>query len=185
MRVVQPRLFNPDMLLQRAKVGAMRGLFSAKPRTGQRRTKVSGPVYAWRGTWKLVAHTGYREWLATRGMSADDIDDEIDHFFHRSVTTFGLKDGVVTISQIVRWRGKKRTERRLDTITADGETVFATESITGPVTKTAIFVGEDLVVNVTSPHGPEVHRHFIDTNRLHVQMNGPNQEEARLEFERV
>ncbi|MEN9804525.1 MAG: hypothetical protein RIS41_1372 [Actinomycetota bacterium] len=180
-----PRLFNPDMLLQRAKAGAMRGLFSAKPRTGQRRGKVTGPIYAWRGTWKLVAHTGYREWLAARGMSADDIDDEIDHLFHRSVITFGLKDGVVTVSQVIRWRGRKRTERRLDTIAADGETVFATESITGPVTKTAIFAGEDLVINVTGVRGPEVHRHLIQTNRLHVQLNGVDQEEALLEFERI
>ena len=180
-----PRMFNPDFLMERAKVGAMRGLFSAKPRTGQKRGKVTGPVYAWRGTWKLVAHTGYREWLAARGMSADDIDDEIDHLFHRSVTTFGLKDGAVTISQVVKWRGRKRTERRLDTITADGETVFATESITGPVTKTAIFAGEDLVLNVTGSRGPEVHRHSIATNRLHLQLNGPDQEEALLEFERI
>ena len=180
-----PRLFNPDMLLQRAKAGAMRGLFSAKPRTGTKRGKVTGPVYAWRGTWKLVAHTGYREWLAARGMSGDDIDDEVDHLFHRSVVTFGLKDGVVTVSQVIRWRGRKRTERRLDTITADGETVFATESITGPVTKTAIFAGEDLVINVTGSRGPEVHRHSIRTNRLHVQLNGPDHEEALLEFERI
>ena len=180
-----PRLFNPDMLMQRAKAGAMRGLFSARPRTGQRRGKVTGPVYAWRGTWRLVAHTGYREWLAARGMSAVDIDDEVDHLFHRSVTTFGLKDGVVTVSQVIRWSGRKRTERRLDTITADGETVFATESITGPVTKTAIFAGEDLVINVTGARGPEVHRHFIQTNRLHVQLNGVDQEEALLEFERI
>jgi hypothetical protein len=180
-----PRLFNPDMLMQRAKAGAMRGLFSAKPRTGQKRGKVTGPIYAWRGTWKLVAHTGYREWLAARGMSSDDIDDEIDHLFHRSVVTFGLKDGVVTVSQVIRWRGRKRTERRLDTITADGETVFATESITGPVTKTAIFAGEYLVINVTGSRGPEVHRHAISTNRLHVRLNGVDQEEALLEFERI
>ena len=180
-----PRLFNPDMILQRAKAGAMRGLFSAKPRSGQRRGKVTGPIFAWRGTWKLVAHTGYREWLAARGMSADAIDDEVDHMFHRSVTTLALKDGVVTVSQVIRWRGRKRTERRLDTIVADGETVFSGESLTGPVTKTAIFAGEDVVISVASPHGSEVHRYSVVTNRLRLTMNGLDREEALLEFERI
>ncbi|MEY3681130.1 MAG: hypothetical protein ACO27U_06380 [Ilumatobacteraceae bacterium] len=180
-----PRLFNPDMLLQRAKVGAMRGLFSAKPRTGRSRTKVSGPIRAWRGSWKLVAHTGYREWLTARGMSPDDVDDEVTHLFHRSVTTIGLKDEAVTVSQIIRWKGRKRTERRLDTIVVDGQTVFAGESPTGPVTKTAIFAGEDLVVNATGSRGPEVHRYTIQSNRLHVVMTGVEHEEALLEFERI
>ena len=69
------------------------------------------PEYSsWIGRWSLVAHTGYREWLAARAMSAEDIDAHIKSLFNNTwVAISDTKEGIkITTSSKVR--GKLRRQ---------------------------------------------------------------------------
>jgi hypothetical protein len=142
-------------------------------------------MYLWRGSWRLVAHTGYREWLAARRMEPPRIDAHINELFNLTTLSLRLNDGVVTVATDVKrkwsWR-KDHTER--DFVT-DGETTLKEQSPLGPVDMTSILTGEDFVMTVSTPGGVETHRYTYKESRMRRLLFDASGEECELEYVRV
>ena len=85
------------------------------------------------GRWRLVAQTGYREWLAARAMSPEDIDTHIKSLFNQTWFEIGdTKEGIkITTSSKVR--GKLRRRVASFDYVIDGLTELTMQSQIGDV----------------------------------------------------
>lgn len=157
---------------------------------GRRRAKppriVPGqPMYLWRGSWRLVAHTGYREWLSARRMEPAASDAHVRELFDRTTLHLQLHDGVVTVATDVKrpWRWRQDHSER--DFVVDGETILREQSPLGPVDMTSILTGEEFVITVSTPRGVETHRYSYREGRMRRHLFDASGEECELEYVRV
>jgi hypothetical protein len=179
-----PKLPNADRIVGDISRDTQRAFF------GRRRAKppriVPGqPMHLWRGSWRLVAHTGYREWLSNRRMEEPQIDEHITELFNRSKLTLRMHDGVVTVSSEVRGRWPWRKQTVEKDFVLDGETVLKEQSPLGAVDMTSLITGEEFVMTVSTPRGVETHRYFYKEGRMRRHLFDAAGEECELEYVRV
>lgn len=136
-----------------------RGMFGGRRRQPPKAEPTDIPEYSsFIGRWSLVAQTGYREWLAARAMSPEDIESHIKSLFNHTWVEIGdIKDGIkITTSSKVR--GKLRRQAASFEYVLDGVTSLNMQSPLGPVSMTALIDGVALVHKVNTPNGIETHR---------------------------
>jgi hypothetical protein len=174
-------------MAQRARAEALNTAFSPRRRRKPKAQKVEldDPIYPWRGLWKFVGHTGYRDWLAARGVSPADIEKRISDEFNRTTTDIDFKDGELTITVKTRSIGDVRHRKTAQKFPVDGETAVTLDSPSGAVSIVTLFHGVDLVMEVDTPAGLETHtRSFVD-GLLHLRMVDSSGAECTLEFVRI
>lgn len=141
------------------------------------------------GRWRLVAQTGYREWLAARSMSSTEIDAHIKALFNQTWFEIGdTKEGVkITTSSKVR--GKLRRRVASFEYVLDGLTALTMQSPLGPVSMTASIDGVALVLKVTTPNGIETHRRqavqSAKGDRMVQTMVDAKGNSSTLEYQRI
>jgi len=141
------------------------------------------------GRWRLVAQTGYREWLAARSMSSTDIDAHIKALFNQTWFEIGDTKEGVKITTSTKVRGKLRRQVASFEYVLDGMTALTMQSPLGPVSMTASIDGVALVHIVNSPNGIETHRRQAMKSpkgeRLVQTMIDAKGNTATLEYQRI
>jgi len=174
-------------MAQRARAEALNSAFSPHRRRKPKAQKVEldDPIYPWRGLWKFVGHTGYRDWLAARGVGPADIEKRISDEFNRTTTDIDFKDGELTVTVKTRSIGEVRRRKTVQKFPVDGETAVFLDSPSGPVSIVTLFHGTDLVMEIDTSAGLETHtRSFVD-GLLHHRMVDSSGVECTLEFVRL
>lgn len=174
-------------MAQRARAEALNTAFSPHRRRQPKAAKVEldDPIYPWRGLWKFVGHTGYRDWLAARGVAPADIEKMISDEFNRSTTDIDFDDGEIEVTVKTRSVGQIRHRKKAQKFPVDGETAVTLDSPAGPVSIVTLFQGSDLVMEVDTPAGLEIHtRSFVD-GLLHLKMVDSSGAECTLEYVRL
>ncbi|TEX46603.1 MAG: hypothetical protein B7C54_05185 [Acidimicrobiales bacterium mtb01] len=174
-------------MVQRARAEALNTAFSPRRRRKPKAQKVEldDPIYPWRGLWKFVGHTGYRDWLAAHGVAPADIEKRVSDEFNRTTTDIDFKDGELTVTVKSRSIGDIRHRKTVQKFPVDGETAVILDSPSGPVSIVTLFHDTDLVMEVDTPAGLETHtRSFVD-GLLHLRMVDSSGAECTLEFVRI
>lgn len=128
-------------MAQRVRAEALNSAFSPHRRRKPKAQKVEldDPIYPWRRLWKFVGHTGYRDWLAARGVTPADIEKRISDEFNRTTTDIDFKDGELTVTVKTRSIGDVRRRKTVQKFPVDGETTVFLDSPSGSVSIVTLF----------------------------------------------
>jgi hypothetical protein len=121
----------------------------------------------WLGSWKLVEHRGFHEWLTHRGATADEATANIDALVHHTVLQIESDGRSVALVWSTKVRGKLRRTRTEVRYSLDGVTPTVVDGPTGPVSFTA-HVDDDSLVLIGGPMGSasETHRRRVVDHQL-------------------
>lgn len=125
------------------------------------------PGRPWLGSWKLVEHRRFHEWLMHRGATSDDATANIDSLVNNTVLQIEEDGGGIVFAWSTKERGRLRRTRTEVHYSLDGVTPTVLDSPAGPVSFTAHTDGDELVHTggpVSSP--TETHRRRVENRRM-------------------
>ena len=121
----------------------------------------------WIGSWRLIGHAGFHEWLTARGASSEEASSNIDSLMNHTELRISDDGDGVLFEWVTKVRGQLRRARTEVRYSLDGATPTILDGPTGPVSFTARIDGRDLVHTGGPVELPtETHRRHFEDGRM-------------------
>lgn len=121
----------------------------------------------WIGSWRLVRHAGFHEWLTPRGASSAEASSNVDSLMNHTELRISCDGDGVLFEWVTNVRGRLRRARTEVRYSLDGVTPTILDGPAGPVSFTARVDGNDLVHSGGSVALPtETHRRHVEDDLM-------------------